>query len=200
MFVFWDTERINNTKIYMLGYIIADNDFNIIEQNILIDNSIDLSKRNSPRIKKQKLLNQSIVCKDFDDFINHLKGKIIDTQNLSVCFGQEEYVSLNDQLKLHEMEPIEGSYFDAKELSLRFDIGHNQKCNHLSYFAKQFNYEHEAHNPLSDSILTLLLFKHIKNSFIDQTDENLLSQIPNKKKILDSKVVESMKKESANNV
>ena len=70
MYFIWDTERINNTKIYMLGYIIADESFNIVEKNIVIDDSIDLSSRKQPKKKKELLLNQSIVCDCFDTFIS----------------------------------------------------------------------------------------------------------------------------------
>ena len=42
LYLFWDTERVRNTKIYMLGYILTDEKFNLIEQNILIDLSIVL--------------------------------------------------------------------------------------------------------------------------------------------------------------
>ena len=78
MYFIWDTERINNTKIYMLGYIIADENFNIVEKNIVIDDSIDLSSRTQPKQKKELLFNQSIVCDCFDTFICFLKPKLID--------------------------------------------------------------------------------------------------------------------------
>ncbi len=195
MYFIWDTERINNTKIYMLGYIIADESFNIVEKNIVIDDSIDLSSRKQPKKKKVLLFNQSIVCDCFDTFISFLKPKLIDKKLISVCFGKEEFSSLNDQLKLHDYEPIMGKFYDVKELSTLFDIKGNHKCNNLGSFASMFSFEHDAHNPLSDSILTYHLFKHLKDNYLDNSIGDYLSDIPNKRKVLDSKIAFQLKQE-----
>ncbi len=191
MFIIWDTERINNTKIYMLGYIIADNNLNIIEKNIVIDDSIDLSNRTQPKQKKELLKIDSIICKSFDDFTKLFEAKLVG--NVSVCFGKEEFASLNDQLKLHNKEPIIGKFYDVKDLSTTFDIKGNNRCNNLGSFAQMFSFNHDAHNPLSDSMLTLILFKYIRENFMENTIEQYLSDIPNKNKVLDSKIALQIK-------
>ena len=195
MYFIWDTERINNTKIYMLGYIIADESFNIVEKNIVIDDSIDLSSRKQPKKKKERWLNQSIVCDCFDTFISFLKPKLIDEKLISVCFGKEEFASLNDQLKLHDYEPIKGKFYDVKELSTLFDIKGNHKCNNLGSFASMFSFEHDAHNPLSESMLTQHVFKDVEDDYLEKSIGDYLSDRPNKRKVLDSKIAFQLKQE-----
>lgn len=54
-YLFWDTERIRNTKIYMSAIVLTDSSFSILKQEMAIDNSIDVSKRHSPRRKIELL-------------------------------------------------------------------------------------------------------------------------------------------------
>lgn len=58
-----------------------------------------------------------------------------------------------------------------------------------------FSFEHDAHNPLSDSLLTYHLFKYIKDYYLDNSIGDYLSDIPNKRKVLDSKIAFQLKKE-----
>ena len=96
-------------------------------------------------------------------------------------------------MKLHNYEPILGKFYEVKELSTTFDIKGNNRCNNLGSFANLFSFDHDAHNPLSDSMLTLILFKYIKEKFIGNNMEKYLSDIPNKKKVLDSKIALQIK-------
>ena len=50
-----DTERIKGSKIYLLSYVVYDEDYNLIEINTFIDDSIDLSNRKAPKIKVKKI-------------------------------------------------------------------------------------------------------------------------------------------------
>ena len=86
-YLFWDTERIKNTKIYMLGYILTDCDFNIRKSEILIDSSIDVSKRHSPRRKVEALRAQANILTSFDSFAKYFLDILCDEDTIGVCFG-----------------------------------------------------------------------------------------------------------------
>ena len=60
-YIFWDTERIRNTQIYMMAYILTDDKFEIEKEEIIIDDAIDVSHRHSPKRKVEQLRNKSTI-------------------------------------------------------------------------------------------------------------------------------------------
>lgn len=176
-YIVWDTERIRNTKIYMLAYILLADEFNIIKNEIIIDSSIDVSKRTQPRLKVERLKNESLVLSNFNEVASLMIPLL--NSNKSICFGKEDFISLNDQLKLNNLAPLEGKYYDI-ELFIH-DNNINMPSN-LGAAAKFLKLEHDAHNPLSDSFVTLEYFKCIIKKY---PSEMLLRPIPNKDKVLD---------------
>lgn len=71
-YLFWDTERIRNTKIYMSANVLTDSSFSILKQELAIDNSIDVSKRHSPRRKIELLRDKAIVFNNFTELADWL--------------------------------------------------------------------------------------------------------------------------------
>ena len=179
-YLFWDTERIRNTKIYMSAIILTDAKFNIIKQERVIDTSIDVSKRTKPKEKVEKFKKKSTLFKDFISLANWLVPYL--KESVAVCFGESDFKSLNDQLKIHGMKPILGEYIDLCKFTKDNDL---KKLSSLSKAVKFLKINHEAHDPLSDSFVTMELFKYLVNTY------GLIlpnAKIPNICKILDIEV------------
>ncbi len=175
-YLFWDTERIKNSKIYMQAYILTDDMFNIMNKNIIIDSSVDVSNRQSPKSKVIRLKNKSLVFDVFDDVANHMVPLL--KNNKVVCFGKDDFAAFNDQLKIHGFEPILGDFLD---LSTFIKNNHEYPTN-LADASMYLKIKHDAHNPLSDSFVTMEYFKYLL--FITD-EESMLTKIPNKNRVLD---------------
>lgn len=65
-YLFWDTERIRNTKIYMSAVILTDEKFNVIKEERGIDLSVDVSSRRAPKRKVAELKGESTLFSDFE--------------------------------------------------------------------------------------------------------------------------------------
>ena len=138
----------------MLAYILVDETFERVNQGIIIDSSIDVSKRHSPKQKVEKLKDESLVLNGFKEVSSRIIPLLIN--NIAVCFGKDDFVSFNDQLKIIGSEPLKGEYYDIESFirDNRIDLPTN-----LGDAASLLELEHDAHNPLSDSFITLEYFK-----------------------------------------
>lgn len=179
-YLFWDTERIRNTKIYMLAYILTDCDFNVLRSEILIDSSIDVSKRHSPRRKVEALKAQANILTSFNSFAKYFLNILCDEDTIGVCFGTEDYTALNDQLKIHNCPIVEGQFFDVEDIVKKHSLA---LPSNLTNIAKYLGVQHDPHNPLSDSSVTMTAFRHIAMEKGISIED--ISKIPNKTKILD---------------
>lgn len=178
-FLFWDTERIRNTKIYMSAIILTDSFFNVIKQELVIDSSIDVSRRHSPKSKVLRLKESALVFNSFAEFASWIRPYI--ESSTVVCFGKDDFVALNDQLKIHNLPVVEGTFYDLQQ--------YGQNCDRLSNLSKVaafLDVKHDAHNPLSDAYVTLELFKYLQSTTTETS--HLIKPIPNKKSILDIEV------------
>ena len=175
-YIFWDTERIRNTQIYMMAYILTDDKFEIEKEEIIIDDAIDVSHRHSPKRKVEQLRNKSTIVHCFESLAKMLIPLLESYK--SVCFGKDDFVSLNDQLKIINKSPLSGSYLDIEVLLKEND----ELPSNLGAAARFLNVEHDAHNPLSDSYVTMEYFKYLINKY---PEESMTRTIPNKNKILD---------------
>lgn len=160
----------------MQAYVLTDEYFNIISKDIIIDSSIDVSHRHSPKSKVERLKSESIVFDNFNDVANFMLPLL--SNNKVVCFGKDDFVAFNDQLKINGFQPITGTYYDLEIL-----IKEEGKFpSNLADAAVLLEVKHDAHNPLSDSMVTMEYFKFSLNSF---PEDRMLNQIPNKNKVLD---------------
>ena len=175
-YIFWDTERIRNTQIYMMAYILVNDKFEVEKKEIIIDDAIDVSHRNSPKRKVEQLRNKSTKVDGFESLAKILIP-LLETYK-SVCFGKDDFVSLNDQLKIINKSPIVGCYLDIKVLLKE----NNALPSNLGDAARFLKVEHDAHNPLSDSFVTMQYFKYLTNKY---SEDLMIRTIPNKNKILD---------------
>lgn len=159
----------------MSAIILTDSSLNIIKQELVIDSSIDVSKRHSPKSKVARLQNSALVLNSFTEFASWIKHYI--NTSMVVCFGKDDFVALNDQLKIHSMPIVEGTFYDLQL------YGRNcERFSNLSKIADFLEIKHDAHNPLSDAQVTLVFFKYLQST----TDmSQLIKPIPNKKSILD---------------
>ncbi len=179
-YLFWDTERIRNTKIYMSAVILTDEKFNVIKEERGIDLSVDVSSRHAPKRKVAELKDESTLFPDFESHANWLMSYL--NSAVSVCFGKDDFVSLNDQLKIHNMAELKGSYYD---LQMFVHSIKNENLFNLAAVSKYLNVKHNAHDPLSDSYVTMELFKYLK---LNYDIEEAKLPIPNKNVILDIEV------------
>lgn len=175
-YIFWDTERIRNTQIYMMAYILVNDKFEVEKKEIIIDDAIDVSHRHSPKRKVEQLRNKSTKVDGFESLAKILIP-LLETYK-SVCFGKDDFVSLNDQLKIINKSPIVGCYLDIKVLLKE----NNALLSNLGDAARFLKVEHDAHNPLSDSFVTMQYFKYLTNKY---SEDLMIRTIPNKNKILD---------------
>lgn len=176
-YLFWDTERIRSTKIYMMAYILTDEAFNVLDKETVIDSSVDVSKRHKPRQKVEKLKKDSLIMNSFENIMEKLKPLI--ENNKVVCFGKDDFVALNDQLKVHNLEIIKGNFYNIQHPSEEKD----GLMQHLSEISSSLNIEHDKHNPISDSYVTMEYFKYLVKTH-DESD--FIQPIPNVSKILDT--------------
>lgn len=175
-YIFWDTERIRNTQIYMMAYILVNDKFEVEKKEIIIDDAIDVSHRHSPKRKVERLRNKSTKVDGFESLAKILIP-LLETYK-SVCFGKDDFVSLNDQLKIINKSPIVGCYLDIKVLLKE----NNALPSNLGDAARFLKVEHDVHNPLSDSFVTMQYFKYLTNKY---SEDLMIRTIPNKNKILD---------------
>ena len=164
----------------MLGYILTDCDYNILQSEILIDSSIDVSKRHSPRRKVEALRAQANILTSFDSFVKYFLNILCDKDTIGVCFGTEDYVALNDQLKIHNRPIVEGQFFDVEDIVKKCSLA---LPSNLTDIAKHLDVQHDPHNPLSDSSVTMNVFRYIATEKGISIED--ISKIPNKTKILD---------------
>lgn len=162
----------------MSAIILTDSSFSTITQELVIDSSIDVSKRHSPKSKVLRLRDRALIFNSFIEFASRIKQYI--ESSTVVCFGKDDFVALNDQLKIHNLPIVEGSFYDLQQYGRSCE-----RFSNLSKVADFFGIKHDAHNPLSDAQVTLELFKYLQST----TDiSQLMKPIPNKKNILDIEV------------
>ena len=176
-YFFFDTERIRCTKIYMLGYVLTNERFEILEQRIIIDSSIDVSNRKDPKHKVNRFKNSATIVNGIVELFGLIEPYLRTCK--CVCFSKDDYTSINDQLKIAGKDPIFGEYYDVKIVSSNpeFNLPSN-----LGEASKRLKLKHDAHNPVSDSYVTMELFKYILKS---HNENEMLTKIPNKNRIID---------------
>ncbi len=179
-YLFWDTERIRNSKIYMSAIILTDSSFSILKKELVIDDSIDVSKRHAPKRKVEALRDKATIFNNFTELASWIVPYI--NESIVVCFGGADFLSLNDQLKIHNLPIIQGTFYDLQLASKTFEL---ENLSNLGKVASFLQEKHDAHNPLSDSFITMELFKYLKERY---DIEMLKMNIPNKKNILDIEV------------
>ncbi|QVK20993.1 hypothetical protein KHQ82_01255 [Mycoplasmatota bacterium] len=179
-FFIWDTERIKNTKIYMLGYIYVDSDLNILSQNIIIDDSIDVSNRNAPKRKVNEFRNIATIVFGVKELFDEIRDFFVEDDVIPVCFSKEDFLALNDQLKLANLDIVEGSFLDISNMNF-----FSEEKVALGKLAIHYDIQHDAHNPLSDALVTYKLLKMKIEENVNLSD--YVVSIPCKSKTLMSK-------------
>lgn len=172
-YLFWDTERIKGSQIYLLGYILADENCKTIKEEIVINTAVDISQRKSPQIKVMRLDSVATKVNDFHELANIILPLIKTSR--SVCFGKDDFAALNNQLYANGIVPLSGTFYDVE--------GFVRNCNekfpkNLKDVSKFLKLNHDRHNPLSDSRITMEYFKFLTE---EHSKERFEAKIPDKK-------------------
>ena len=171
-YLFWDTERIKGSDIYMLAYIHTDEDFSVIKEEIIINQSVDISQRHSPKSKVNRLMKVSTVVPTFDGVAEIMLPLFSTTE--SVCFGKDDFSAMNINLKKIGKETPKGTFYNLEEFIRTLEIEVPTNLNMIGQF---LNIKHDRHNPLSDSYVTMELFKYLIKKF---PKEEMERKIPSK--------------------
>lgn len=164
----------------MTEIVLTDKVFNIIKQERAIDINIDVAKRTKPKEKVERFKNKSTLFNGFPSLAKWLVPYL--TENIVVCFGEVDFKALNDQLKTHGLEPILGEYIDLNKFTTDNGLYNLSSLGKTSDFLK---IKHDAHDPLSDSLVTLELFKYLNTKNEIKTAN---AKILNIDKVLDIEV------------
>ena len=153
-----DTERIKGSKIYLLSYVVYDEDYNLIEINTFIDDSIDLSNRKAPKIKVKMLWGKSIIVHGFLEIYNFIKNVI--ANKLLIVFSNTDMRAI--QVNCNELNIIysKTNAIDVQEILFDLSSSEKHKCNLKDYCVKN-HIQHYSHIPESDCFATFEVYKNL---------------------------------------
>ena len=171
-YLFWDTERIKGSEIYMLAYIHTDENFSVLKEEIIINQSVDISQRHSPKSKVNRLMEQSTLVPTYDGIAEIMLPLFSTTE--SVCFGKDDFSAMNINLKRIGRDLPKGMFYNLEEYVRTLGV---ELPTNLNMVAKFLNVKHDRHNPLSDSYVTMEFFKYLLQKF---PKEDMKRKIPSK--------------------
>ena len=175
-YLIWDTERIKGSSIYMLAYILVNEKFEIIKEEMIINKSVDVSQRKSPKSKVKKFYDVSTIVEDYKELAEIIVPLLNGSK--SICFGKDDFAALNSQFLLNEIENVSGTFYNVELFVRTFNGTLPTNLNMASQFLK---IKHDRHNPLSDSFVTLEYFKYILENY---SIEEMEMKIPSKRKVI----------------
>lgn len=175
-YLIWDTERIKGSSIYLLAYILVDENFEIIKEEMIINKSVDVSQRKSPKSKVRKYFDISTKVENYKELADIIVPLL--NSSKSICFGKDDFAALNSQFSLNDIENVSGTFYNVELFVRNFDGTLPTNLNMASQFLKV---KHDRHNPLSDSYVTLEYFKYILEKFSIAVME---MKIPTKRKVI----------------
>ena len=167
-FLFIDTEcsmcNKENVRLCSFGYVLADENLNIIKQEDLLMN---------PLLFDDNILN-NVICytkeelekhKEFDSYYLYIKKLLTDKNNLVI--GQSitsDAKYINDACKNYNLEPLEYALYD-------FAAIYQNAFNNLEYKSLEkegeeldcLHHQGDRHTSLNDAILTYECFKSLAN-------------------------------------
>jgi len=169
-YLFFDIEAANrhdqSAKIYSFGYVIANEDLEIInEGEETIDPKADFYFNHNKvhvRIKPPKESEEFELAGEFPEHYNKIKRMLLN--NMCIGFG-----SLNDAYMLHEscqrynLDSMRFNFYDLIEIS---DTLIPNKKRGLEELSKRMNItNNNPHNGHSDAHTTYLIFKKLKEEY-----------------------------------
>lgn len=153
-----DTERIKGSKIYLLSYVVYDENYTSIESNTFIDNSIDLSSRKAPKKKVKMLLDKSIIVHSFLDIYNFIKNVIAD--KLLIVFSNTDMKAIQTNCSELNIVYNKTNAIDVKKILFDLSSSPKHKCNLKDYCIAN-NIPHNPHIPASDCYATFEVYKNL---------------------------------------
>ena len=154
-------------------YILVDETFKIIREEMIINKSVDVSKRKSPKSKVKRFFNQSTKVEDYTELAELILPIIQNSK--SICFGKDDFVALNSQFYINGIETVSGTFYNVEEYVRHLN---SELPTNLNMVSKYLKLKHDRHNPLSDSYVTLEYFKYLIKQY---PQEEMERKIPNKK-------------------
>lgn len=165
-YLFFDTECANcyngNAKIYSFGYVLTDEDFNVIEgpRDLLINPASNFD----PYVRKKILAYDKKIFKDFPKFDGvYEQIKMLMTAENTVCFGFGATNDLNflaDDCKRYALKPLTVPVFDVQKLIEVVD-GRQAKKLDSEYTERTGKEPRAAHRSDEDAMRTMEVAKSI---------------------------------------
>lgn len=184
-YLFFDLEFANSQKesykIYEFGYVIVDEDFNIIKTDNFTINP-DISRREWDWYVLRKILHRDIKeyenALTFDKYYNQIKEMITTS---SFVFGHtlmHDAKGLNDECKRYQLPSIDYDFYDVKVIYK--NTSENSKEASLIGILKELNIvtEYDHHDAQMDALNTMLILKELKK-LSNLTIEEMISNSPN---------------------
>ncbi len=165
-FLFFDIEAANRhnktAKIYSIGYVLSDNQLNIIEEREIVINpeadyyfqvdGVD-TKIDCP-IDESIMQNANI----FSFYYEEIRRLV----SLNICFGYHTSIDahmLNESCKRYNKELFDFYFYDLKDIA---EVLLSEKISGLSKLAQHLNISNNnPHNGLSDAKTTYEIFKEL---------------------------------------
>lgn len=168
-YLFLDVEIANSFdshgKIYSLGYVIADEYFNIkgCEKDILINPNVEKWDwyviKNILAYKREEVENK----KKFNSHYKSIKTLLENENNIVCGFNIKEDVGyILDECERYKLEPIQIKFFDVQKLEAKVSGTMNKKL-HIAYMAWCHKIPGKIHRSDLDARLTLEIAKAICN-------------------------------------
>lgn len=164
----FDIEAANcyqgNGKICSLGYVLADENFSIIEQKDIIINPNDKF-----HLKGRKGTDDLVLAypkevfysaPKFDVFYDRIKALLEDKDTLVIGHAvSNDVMHLNSETKRYRLESFRFKYYDTQLMYLEHTGGQNPL--NLQKIADELGIEFEPHRSDSDAYATMMVFRSI---------------------------------------
>lgn len=157
-----DTERIKGSKIYLLSYLVYDENYRLVESKTFIDDTIDLSNRKSPKTKVKMLWNKATIVHGFSEIYNIFKKIVAD--KLLIVFSNTDTKAIQTNCKELNIEYNKTVAIDLQKALFDLSNSEKHKCNLKDYCIAN-NIAHSPHIPESDCFASFELYKNLVNAY-----------------------------------
>lgn len=183
-YLFFDLEFASSKnylyKICEFGYVIVDDDFNVIESNnFLINPNIGNNEWDWYVVKNmlQRPKNEYINSPTFDKYYYHIKNLIDSSKYVFGHTTISDVKGLNDGCKRYGLPSIDFNFYDVKTIYKIFNKDSEESS--LEGIIKELNIESEnkVHDAQIDALNTMLILREIKRILNLSMDE-LVTKYP----------------------
>ncbi len=198
-YLFFDLEfasQINGTKICEFGYVITDEEFNVIERHNFIINPNIYKYQWDKRVVNTILtrtVRQYELSYTFDSYYDIIKEIFSEVDYVFGHTTDSDAKALNDDIQRYKLPPINYEFYDIKEFYKQYK---NEKRDiALKDILKEFKVEGDdlEHDAESDAYNTMLALKAMCNA-LNTNLNSLIQQCPDARDKTTDFVIESLEK------